>query len=95
MLLSDEPGVYRAGEYGIRIENLVAVRQGECTPFANFLEFETLTLYPYDQALIQWDLLSKEEIDGINAYHQKVEDELTPLLNDEEAAWLREKCKKY
>lgn len=95
MLLSDEPGVYRAGEYGIRIENLVAVRQGECTPFANFLEFETLTLYPYDQALIQWDLLSKEEIDWINAYHQKVEDELTPLLNDEEAAWLKEKCKKY
>ena len=95
MLLSDEPGVYRAGEYGIRIENLVAVRQGECTPFANFLEFETLTLYPYDQALIQWDLLSKEEIDWINAYHQKVEDELTPLLNDEEVAWLKEKCKKY
>lgn len=95
MLLSDEPGVYRAGEYGIRIENLVAVKQGERTPFANFLEFETLTLYPYDQKLIQWDLLSKDEVDWINAYHQKVEDELTPLLNDEEAAWLKEKCKQH
>ncbi len=95
MLLSDEPGVYRAGEYGIRIENLVAVKQGERTPFANFLEFETLTLYPYDQKLIQWDLLSKDEVDWINAYHQKVEDELTPLLNDEETAWLKEKCKQH
>ena len=95
MLLSDEPGVYRAGEYGIRIENLVAVKQGERTPFANFLEFETLTLYPYDQKLIQWDLLSKAEVDWINAYHQRVEEELTPLLNDEEAAWLKEKCKQH
>lgn len=95
MLLSDEPGVYRAGEYGIRIENLVAVKQGERTPFANFLEFETLTLYPYDQKLIQWDLLSKDEVDWINAYHQRVEEELTPLLNDEETAWLKEKCKQH
>ena len=95
MLLSDEPGVYRAGEYGIRIENLVAVKQGERTPFANFLEFETLTLYPYDQKLIQWDLLSKDEVDWINAYHQRVEEELTPLLNDEEVVWLKEKCKQH
>lgn len=95
MLLSDEPGVYRTGEYGIRIENLVAVKAGASTAFADFLEFETLTLFPYDQQLIDWDLLSAEEIEWINTYHAMVERELTPLLNDEEAKWLKEKCKQH
>lgn len=95
MLLSNEPGVYRTGEYGIRIENLVAVKEGESTPFADFLEFETLTLFPYDQQLIAWELLSKEETDWINEYHAMVERELTPILNEAEAAWLKEKCKKH
>lgn len=95
MLLSDEPGVYRAGEYGIRIENLVAVKEGVSTQFADFLEFETLTLFPYDQQLIEWTLLSQEEIKWINDYHAMVERELSPLLNEVENNWLQEKCKKH
>lgn len=94
MLLSDEPGLYRAGEYGIRIENLVAVKEETSNDFGDFLSFETLTLFPYDQQLIDWDLLSNEEIQWINHYHQTVEEKLLPLLNEQEGQWLKEKCKR-
>lgn len=94
MITSDEPGIYKAGQYGIRIENLVltipAMTNGE---FGNFLKFETLTLFPYDIRLIDKQLLSEKEIDWINCYHKTVREKLTPHLNAEEAAWLDEKTK--
>jgi hypothetical protein len=94
MITSDEPGVYKAGQYGIRIENLVltvpAVTGGE---FGNFLKFETLTLFPYDSKLIDKQMLSEKEIDWINCYHKTVREKLTPHLDKEEAEWLAEKTK--
>lgn len=91
MITSDEPGLYLEGKYGIRTENLIASVPYETTEFGEFYKFETLTLYPYDKSLIQLDIMSPEEIAWVNEYHKKVYDELSPLLNDEEKAWLKEK----
>lgn len=95
MLLSNEPGLYRAGEYGIRIENLVAVKECEVTEFGQFLDFETLTLFPYDQKLIDWSIMTEAEIAWVNGYHKMVEERLLPLLSEEEGAWLKQKCMKH
>ena len=95
MLLSNEPGLYRAGQYGIRIENLVAVKECEVTEFGQFLDFETLTLFPYDQQLIDWSIMTEQEIAWVNNYHKMVEEKLLPLLSEEEAAWLKQKCMKH
>ncbi len=95
MLLSNEPGLYRAGQYGIRIENLVAVKECEVTEFGQFLDFETLTLFPYDQQLIDWSIMTEQEIAWVNNYHKMVEEKLLPLLSEEEATWLKQKCMKH
>lgn len=92
MLVSDEPGVYRNGEYGIRIENLVLVRNAGSRGFDEFYEFETLTLFPYERNLIERALLTREEIAWIDAYHQRVYRELSPLVNERERIWLDKKC---
>lgn len=91
MILSNEPGYYRPGHFGIRIENLVLVREAE--PIAGgdmpMLGFETLTWCPIDLRLIQPDLMTAEEIAWLNAYHGKVREKLVPLINDEaERRWL-------
>ncbi len=91
MVTSNEPGVYRAGEYGIRIENLILVEKAEETSFGEFYRFETLTLCPIDKNPINKSLLSKEEIDWLNSYHQKVYEILSPELKEEEQKWLKEK----
>jgi len=91
MITSNEPGVYLAGEYGIRIENLLLTVKVKTTDFGDFYAFETLTLCPIDTCLIDCSLLSSEEIDWLNAYHQKVYDQLAPLLSIEEAKWLKER----
>ncbi|MBR5087279.1 MAG: aminopeptidase P family protein [Muribaculaceae bacterium] len=94
MVASNEPGLYKTGEYGIRTENILLVVEGKITEnFGNFLEFETLTLFPYDTRLINISMLSPEEMKQINDYHAMVLERLTPYLNDEEIAWLTEKCK--
>jgi len=90
MITSNEPGLYLAGEYGIRIENLLLTVNAKTTAFGDFYAFETLTLCPIDTSLIDFSLLSPEEIDWLNDYHQKVYDELSPLLSEEEAEWLKE-----
>lgn len=95
MIISDEPGVYKAGEYGIRIENLVAVTEAETTDFASFLQFETLTLCPYDQKLIDWSMLDEKETAWVNAYHKKVYEKISPSLNKDEQAWLKTKCMQH
>ena len=96
-ICSDEPGIYRANEYGIRIENLIAVRESNNldthTTGETFYEFETLTLCPYDTNMMDFSRMSTEEIQWINNYHAWVYAEIAPLLSKEEAIWLKEKCK--
>jgi len=89
MVTSNEPGLYLTGEYGIRIENLLLTIEAKTTDFGDFYAFETLTLCPIDTRLIDFSLLSPEETDWLNAYHQKVYDQLSPLLSKEEAEWLK------
>lgn len=95
MLLSNEPGLYRTGEYGIRTENLIHVTEAEKSDFGQFLRFETLTFFPIDVSLIDEKLMTKDEIDWLNAYHQKVFDKLSPYLTKEECSWLKGKTKFY
>ena len=94
-VFSDEPGIYRAGEYGIRTENLVITvpaKVGERTTGEIYYEFETITLCFYDKRLMDFSLLTADEIAWINAYHARVAAETLPRLNPEEKAFLMEKC---
>lgn len=94
MIVSNEPGLYKAGEYGIRTENLLLVVEDKKTEdFGEFYKFETLTLYPYDLELIDRSMLSKEDVEQINDYHREVRERLTPFLTAEEAEWLAQKTK--
>lgn len=93
MLLSNEPGMYRTNEYGIRIENLVQVIPAQSTAFGEFLQFETVTLFPIDRALIDICLLTGEETEWVDVYHQKVYDALAPHLDNNENEWLKDKCR--
>lgn len=91
MILSNEPGYYKEGAYGIRIENLVVVKEADNAPPAaerKLLDFETITLAPIDRALIDAELLSQDERDWLNAYHARVRETLSPLVNDEVREWL-------
>jgi Xaa-Pro aminopeptidase len=88
MILSDEPGYYKEGAFGIRTENLLAVRRWDGEGERETYEFEVLTLAPIDLALIDRDALSAEEVHWLNRYHARVRDELTPLLDATTAAWL-------
>jgi Xaa-Pro aminopeptidase len=92
MIVSNEPGYYKTGAYGIRIENLVIVTPCGDLPGAEreMLCFETLTLAPIDRALVMPALLTREEIAWLDAYHARVRETLTPLLDTETAAWLAE-----
>ena len=92
MVTSDEPGLYITGKYGIRTEVLLLCVDGQKTDdFGDFLQFEVLTLFPYDTALIDVNMLSQEEINQINDYHHTVLSRLSPYLNDDERAWLEQK----
>jgi len=88
MIVSNEPGYYKTGEYGIRIENLVTVREIDVGGERPMLGFETLTHAPIDRALIDLGLLSPREISWLDAYHSRVRETLTPLLDAAAAAWL-------
>jgi Xaa-Pro aminopeptidase len=92
MVLSNEPGLYRAGEYGIRTENLVTVVESESTEFGTFYQFETLTLCPIDVKAIDFSLLTNEDMTWLNDYHQMVYDRLSPRLSAEEKEWLSLQC---
>jgi Xaa-Pro aminopeptidase len=92
MILSNEPGYYREGAFGIRIENLVVVQPAAPVPGGDareMLEFETLTLVPIDRHLVDPDLLDGEERDWLNSYHRRVMDALTPHLDPRTQAWLK------
>lgn len=88
MVVSDEPGVYKEGRHGIRIENLVTVIPDRSTEFGNFYRFETLTLVPYEKDLIDIDLLTDEEINQINCYHEVVRERLSQYLEGEALGYL-------
>ena len=90
MIVSNEPAYYKTGAYGIRIENLVLVQPGEETSEREMLGFETLTLAPIDRNLIDLLLLEDEEIAWLDAYHQRVRETLTPLVDPDTACWLAE-----
>lgn len=93
MMLSNEPGYYKAGEYGIRIENLVLVEPREIAGAdRDMLGFETLTLCPIERTLIVPELLTTEERGWLNAYHARVADVLAPELEGADRNWLLEKC---
>lgn len=91
MVTSNEPGIYRPMEYGIRIENLVLAKEAGESDFGNFYCFETLTLCPIDMSLILKDLLTTDEKEWLNIYHQVVFEKLAHGLNKEEKDWLQEK----
>lgn len=91
MVISDEPAMYRTGEYGIRTENMILTREDSETEFGKFLGFETLTLCPIDTRLIIPSMLSVRERAWLNKYHQMVYDKLSPELDETEKAWLKNK----
>lgn len=91
MVMSDEPAMYRPGEYGIRTENMILIREYSETEFGKFLGFETLTLCYIDTKLVIPSMLSVREHAWLNKYHQKVYDLVSPHLTEEEKAWLKEK----
>ena len=95
MFMSNEPGLYRTNEYGIRIENLIHVVPAQTTEFGQFLKFETVTLFPIDQELINFDLMTKGEVNWLNNYHQKVYDTIAPQLQANERDWLSKKCTQH
>ena len=92
MIISNEPGYYKTGEYGIRIENLVAVTEAQDISGGErpMLGFETLTLAPIDLNLVEPALLNKDEIDWLNDYHQRVFEVVSPQLNSAARAWLKQ-----
>ena len=92
MTITDEPGVYLAGKFGVRIENTLLVTPYKETEFGKFLQFESLTLCPIDKTPIVKEMLLQEEIDWLNAYHQHVFDTLSPHLSPDENEWLRKAC---
>ena len=84
MTVTNEPGIYRAGKHGVRIENTMLIVEDGETEFGKFLRLEPLTLCPIDLTPVIWDMMTQEEVDYINAYHKKVYEALAPYLNEEE-----------
>jgi Xaa-Pro aminopeptidase len=91
MLTSDEPAVYREGEYGIRIENLILCCKDNETQYGQFLKFETVSLCYIDKTLIEISLLDQSEIEWLNSYHADVFEKLSLYLTEEESLWLKSK----
>ncbi len=93
MILSNEPGFYLPGHYGIRLENLVLVQPAEIPGASKpFLRFETLTLAPFDRALIDTAMLDQTERNWIDAYHRRVLEEVGPALPTDARDWLTRAC---
>ena len=84
MTVTDEPGIYREGRHGVRIENTMLIVEDGETEFGKFLRLEPLTLCPIDLTPVLWDMMTEEEINYLNAYHKKVYEELAPYLTEEE-----------
>lgn len=93
MTVTDEPGLYLKGKFGVRIENTLLIKDFVETTFGKFLQMESLTLCPIDTAPIDVDMLLLEEVEWLNAYHREVFEKLSPYLEDEEMGWLAEATK--
>ena len=94
MIVTDEPGLYLEGRFGVRIENTMIILPYKKTEFGRFLQMEPLTLCPIDTEPIIPDMMRPEEIEWLNNYHKRVYDELSPLLEDEgDREWLKEKTR--
>jgi Xaa-Pro aminopeptidase len=92
-LMSNEPGIYRDGEYGVRIENVILCKKHSSTAFGHFLCFDTISLCPIDRKLIIKGLLSDEEVKWINDYHKEVHRKLGILVVDKDVRkWLEKQC---
>lgn len=93
MTVTDEPGIYLEGQFGVRIENTLLITPFRETAFGKFLRFEALTLCPIDTAPIVREMMTDEEVQWLNSYHGRVRETLSPHLSDEERAWLDEATK--
>ena len=89
MTVTDEPGIYMEGKFGVRIENTLLVTPYTTTEFGSFLQFEPLTLCPIDPRPADLTLLTAEERAWLNEYHSMVRQRLLPLLDEEHRQWLR------
>lgn len=94
MTVTDEPGIYLEGKFGVRIENTLIVEPYRQTVFGNFYQFRSLTLCPIDLEPVVLDLLDEEEIQWLNQYHEEVYHKLSPQLNEVECNWLKNATKK-
>ena len=92
MTVTNEPGIYRQGKHGVRIENTMLIVEDGETEFGRFLRLEPLTLCPIDLTPVLWDMMTPEEVAYLEAYHKKVYEELSPLLEEEERQWLNGQC---
>ena len=90
MIISDEPGLYLEGKFGVRLENLVLCRKKEKNEYGQFLYLEPLTMVPFDREAILPELMTRSELGWLNAYHKRVYETLAPLMEEEELIWLRE-----
>ena len=95
MVLTNEPGIYREGRYGIRLENMILLNHAFENNFGKFMKFETLTLCHFEQNLMDKSLLNPEEINWLNDYHALVYKKLSSFLEPKEAAWLKEKTRPF
>ena len=93
MTLTDEPGLYLAGKFGVRIENTVLIQDYKETEFGKFLQIESLTLCPIDTTPVDVEMLLPEEIAWLNDYHAEVYAKLAPYLDEEEKKWLKNATK--
>lgn len=93
MVLSNEPGIYRQGEYGIRLENLVIVKNDYKSDFGQFMKFKNLTWCPFDLEAIDPSFMNEDQMKWLNNYHKEVYELLKDLLNQEEQDWLKEKTR--
>ena len=93
MYVSDEPGYYEPGRYGVRLENMLLVKKDYENEYGTFLSFETCTLVPFDKECLDSSLMTAEDIELLNSYHDRVLRELSPDLCAEERKWLEEVCR--
>jgi len=91
MVLTNEPGVYREGEYGIRLESMILVEPAFENDFGSFMKFKNMTYCHFERNLIDETILSQKEIEWINAYHAEVYEKLSPVLKQDVALWLKDK----
>ena len=89
MIVSNEPGFYKEGAHGVRLENLILCQEAETTEYGRFLNFETLTIVPFDLDAVDVTLLDSKEKQLLNDYHSRVYNELSAYMTEEELVWLK------